>query len=413
MYSCKVIIDKKEYIGDYEIIDNNLFLDIYNYVINDDSHDNKIKYRAIQIIDLRNKKFFYSPLFMAVKEYFGIQSYVGFKADFYISTSKIEKINNFNEYLVIKSIKFYHPLFNQFFNSSMLKEINEKNMITFLFTYKNSETREIKIDKNNIEKIVFGSTCGNFTYKRNEQFLNIEINNYVEIFLIKGITYDDLYKYIKELNVIVNAYFPENLPFYKTSISTVDGLEYILTNKLLGNEKSFSGPYYNFHKIDFIKFIEEMYKKISYRTIEDKNFFLPFDINNKHKSIEDEFIYYYRFIDFYIGKLSEIEGKLEPKNYKRINRFIDENLYLFDFQDKNKINELKNEIVSLRNHYLHEGYYLKNGEFEVKIKPPYMKKLDYIWLYNVTKAFKRGVFKILYCNILGFEINEKIFMLCI
>ena len=83
---------------------------------------------------------------------------------------------------------------------------------------------------------------------------------------------------------------------------------------------------------------------------------------------------------------------------------------LFDPQDITNIENLKNELNSLRNHYVHEGYYLPNGKFKVKRNREFLyeKTMDYQWLYRVTKALKLGSYKILYTKVLGVEINDKI-----
>ena len=69
---------------------------------------------------------------------------------------------------------------------------------------------------------------------------------------------------------------------------------------------------------------------------------------------------------------------------------------------------LKNELNSLRNHYVHEGYYLPNNQFSVTMKRQhlYYKTMDYNWLFKIVKIFKYGAYRILYMNVLNLEIDE-------
>lgn len=97
----------------------------------------------------------------------------------------------------------------------------------------------------------------------------------------------------------------------------------------------------------------------------------------------------------------------DVNNYDRLSAFVDENLSFFDSQDISNIDDFKNELNSLRNHYVHEGYYLPNNKFKVtkKKKFKYYKTMDYNWLYRVTQALKLGVYKILYEDVLKLDID--------
>ena len=111
-----------------------------------------------------------------------------------------------------------------------------------------------------------------------------------------------------------------------------------------------------------------------------------------------------------MGDFLKKETGRNPNNFDRISLFVDDYLRMFDSQDIEEPNNLKNELNSLRNHYVHEGYYLPNDEFEVtqKKKLLYMKKMDYKWLYRVTEALKLGVYHILYTKVLQVDIDEQI-----
>ena len=114
-------------------------------------------------------------------------------------------------------------------------------------------------------------------------------------------------------------------------------------------------------------------------------------------------------LDLYMGDyLKQKTGKVSS-NFDRLSNFVDENLKLFDSNDTMNIDNFKNELNSLRNQYVHEGYYLPNNQFAVNGKGKvflYHKTMDYNWLLRIVKVFKFGVYKILYTKVLDLEIDE-------
>ena len=87
---------------------------------------------------------------------------------------------------------------------------------------------------------------------------------------------------------------------------------------------------------------------------------------------------------------------------KENGRFVKRHLKEIHFVDKIvgsavNIDNFKNELNSLRNQYVHEGYYLPNNQFAVNGKGKvflYHKTMDYNWLLRIVKVFKFGVYKI-------------------
>ena len=88
---------------------------------------------------------------------------------------------------------------------------------------------------------------------------------------------------------------------------------------------------------------------------------------------------------------------------------LDEFSYLFDGRERKDLVQLKNEINSLRGHYVHEGYYFNDNKFKVTRddKSTYEKEIDYDWLYRITRALKLSAYIILYKEVLGLDVNES------
>lgn len=111
-----------------------------------------------------------------------------------------------------------------------------------------------------------------------------------------------------------------------------------------------------------------------------------------------------------MGEYLKQQNANEPNNYERLSKFVDENIQFFDDSDTANIDNFKNELNSLSNQYVHEGYYLPNNQFKVKGKNRqvlYCKTMDYNWLYRIVQAFKLGSYKILYTKILNLDIDEN------
>ena len=409
MNSCNVFINEKEYDGQYEVENGKVNLEIYNFSsgLDEDEVGSFITYKEIIIHDYRNKQFIYSPAFHYCGVTYSLTQYETFQTDFYLHTTKFENIENFKTESRIKSITFYHPLFIKYFSNPCLSFKHNGDILESKLNTK-SDVRVVEVKHNNIERIEFG---GAYSYKcgKDGQELHIETENYIQLFFTDYIELEDVLNYINELDVFINAYAPIGLRSFKTFIKMDNDKQFRLTHKLLGKEEYHKPIVRPVVKMKIFDFMEKMYKDINYRVSENKNKFLPLDFK-KPTSLEDQFIYYFRYIDLFMGEhLMKKTGK-EPSNFDRISNFVNDYLRFFEDEDKKEPENLKNELNSLRNHYVHEGYYLPNDEFRVtrQKKLLYMKKMDYKWLYRVTKALKLGVYHILYKEVLQVEIDENI-----
>lgn len=409
MTHCSVFIDSQEYDGEYLIEDGKAKVDIYNYSSGTSVKNGEcVKYKEIEIYDLRNKIYIYSPTFYQTAISWSLAQYETFKADFYFQTSAQDNFGGLNETIKFKTITFYHPMLIHYFTNPCLLVKSSTSEINCTLNLK-SNTQEILIQKNNVEKIIFGGVY-KYSLKDENRVLNIETENYAEIILSTPIKYEDLLGYINEFDVFANAYFPIGKRSYKTFVNTIDDKKYILNHKLLGDDTKYSKATHKLTNLSFFDFIKKMYINIDYRIAENKNKYVLLDFK-KPTSLEDQYTYYFRYIDLFMGEYLKRKTSKEPSNYDRISTFVDEYTSCFDTQDIGDLKELKQELNSLRNHYVHEGYYLPEGQFKVtgrRRELLYMKTMDYKWLFRITQALKKGAYKILYNQILDVEINENV-----
>lgn len=410
MALCDVLIENDSdcYIGDYVEEKNTLNIDIHNYSHFDSGIElnNEIIYKSIIVKDYKNKFFAYSPIFYNTGNTYSLISYESYKTDFYFSTSNIENTSEFNKDIKIKAITFYHPMLIHYFSNPCLCIEATNDYFQYKVKRTGIDKKEIHINKNNISKIVL-SGISSLRDKNRHQNIDIKTENFVKLYLINEIGCEEVLEYIHEMDIYLNAYFPIGLKSYETYITTNNDKQLKLTHKLLGENKYYNKIHQDFIKNSFFEFIEKMYLNADYRITTNKNKFLPLEFKIP-TSLEDKFLFYFRYIDMYIGDKLSKQGKTNSSNFERLDYFIENNKDLFNTADLSNIN-FKNEINSLRNHYIHEGYYLPNNKFQVKAKKKFLyeKDMDYNWLYYITESFKFGVYKLMYKEVLGLEINES------
>ena len=407
MSKCTVYtIDKSSsFEGEYTFDDNQLEITIYNYSSNSFLSDNStVEYKEFIIEDLKNKIFMYSPVFYNNGTTFALTYYEVFRTNFYFKTESYQNSDEFIADMSIRAIRFFHPLLIHNFTNPCLHIDKNENTINCKLNTK-SKTKTIPIQNNNVETLVFGGVY-NYSLKNYRQSLSIETENYVEIVLSDTISYDDLLSYVNEFDVFISIYSPTKLRTYETQVRSGSGKLLTVVHKLLGKEKYYNKPVHQPVKLGFFEYIEKAYKTFEYRLADDKNKYLPLEFK-KPTSLEDQYTYYFRYIDMYMGERLKSSTQTDVNNYDRLSAFVDENLSFFDSQDISNIDDLKNELNSLRNHYVHEGYYLPNNQFRVteKKKFKYNKTMDYKWLYRITQTLKLGVYKILYEEVLKLDID--------
>ena len=147
-------------------------------------------------------------------------------------------------------------------------------------------------------------------------------------------------------------------------------------------------------------YLSRCYMKLPIRNSNNANRNIIHVIFNKPRNIEDSFLLFYRFVECYYKR----------KNY-RTNYLIkslteSKNIYLEYFRDEELENVIQ-EIICLRNHYIHSGYYIHRGQLPIKFKDDksknYSAKADINWIYKRTKMLYYVTIDILYKQILNYD----------
>lgn len=159
---------------------------------------------------------------------------------------------------------------------------------------------------------------------------------------------------------------------------------------------------------DMLQFFKKCYELIPYRNSKSEIRNIPYIVLNTYRGLEDNFLMFFRFIECYYKK-QNIKGIVTnfikysiEHNYKK-NAKISED----------KLEKISQEIVSLRNHYVHSGYYIKNESLKITFKDidettPNPKNytannVDINWIYERTKILYEIVLDILFSNMLGYK----------
>ena len=274
MTKCDVYFegDEKRYEGQYELDDDTLEVEVFNHSFSKEDYvpiGSDVNYRGIAIVDLRNKKFLFSPVFYNEGFTIALTQFEKFKTKFYLSTNTVGDVEGYSNDMMVSALEMYNPVLIQCFQNQSLVITNNREEANYKII-KNKEPVKLEIKENNIEYIEFGDSVEYYN-KNNNQTLSIETENYSKIYFSEPVKCEDILEYIKEFDVIIDAYCLTGLRSYKTYICTPENKKYKVVHKLLGSEKYYKKAVYNPIKCAFFDYVQKMYKEINYRRTENRN----------------------------------------------------------------------------------------------------------------------------------------------
>lgn len=303
----------------------------------------------------------------------------------------------------IKKIRIYSNMINEFIGyPSLYKEKKEKEYVIKL--KKDTEKQTININKNNIKSLIISDDwTSEHNYKNNQ--INIKLNGYVEIEVDQYINYQEVYNYVNELIIYLQLLKPCKFNINKIMVQV--------------NEK-YSGLSLPIKEIDYkdsnidssvnddiTNFLLNCYNSIPYRNSKSEIRNIPYIVLKTSRNLEDNFLMFYRFIECYYKQQSIKNIKTTFIEFSIRNNYKD-----IDKIDEEKIESLIYEIISLRNHYVHEGYYIKDKKLYIAF-PKINKKtnpknyiaenIDVDWIYEKTKILYKIVVDIIFRNMLNYD----------
>ena len=159
--------------------------------------------------------------------------------------------------------------------------------------------------------------------------------------------------------------------------------------------------------VGLLEFLSNCYNKIPYRKSKTEIRNIPYIVINASRNIEDNFLMFYRFIECYYKKqnIPNIRKRFVSysirKNYASAINWTDE-----------QIENYSQEIICLRNHYVHSGYFIKNSSLKISFgkidgkknsKDYTVSNLDISWIYERTKILYRSTLDIIFREMLGYD----------
>ncbi len=327
-----------------------------------------------------------------------------FTTRYYYKHGNYEKLCDIYNSENIKKIRVYSKMINELIGyPSVSREENGNEYIIRL--KKDAVKQKIEINKDNIKYIEVSDDWKSEINRKNNK-IDISLNGYIEVNLTKNIVYEEVYEYVNELIMFLQLLRPCKFRIDKIVVE-INKTFFELCIPM--NEIKYTSSHVdNSVKEDLMQFLFKCYTRIPYRNSKNEVRNIPYIILNTSRNIEDNFLMFYRFIECYY-KQQKIKGIK--------NSFI---RYSIEKNYKNKdnienIENLEREIISLRNHYVHNGYYISNKKLYVSF-PKIGKKanpknyraenVDVDWIYERTKILYRIVIDIIFKNMLQYNNYE-------
>ena len=391
---------------------------VVNYDINDElpetngvrtfTSNTKFNKRDILIIDHQTKM-----NYLLKQAYYSGHSEIyatpdcGIKTRFFSRTyfydKDYEKLCNITNKNNISEIRVYSDVINDIIgHPSICKEKNDDMYIIKL--KKKPEKKIVNINKNNIKHLTISDDwISEYSHKNNE--INIKLSGYIEIDTKNNIDYTDVYSYLNELIIYFQLLKPNKFKIDKIMVK-VDKQYRGLFIPI--RELNYKNSYIDNSVKDSLEdFLFNCYNSIPYRNSKNEIRNIPYIILYTSRNLEDNFLMFYRFIECYYKKQSIENIKKTFIEYSIKNNYK-ENMKLNDEEFEN----LVYEIISLRNHYVHEGYYIKDKKLyisfpKVEDKPNpknyIAKDVDAKWIYERTNILYKIVIDIIFNNMLNYK----------
>ena len=402
---------KRGYPCEYEVVDEKIIIKV-DYDIGDEIEEINgvrawpasptFKQRDLLVVDGNEKK----SLLIKNASYSGMNSRFGslddisitsFMAYEWFESADLQRLLQlYDESLKVKSIKIYSETISEYYKHprvTMNKKADELN----IHLSKEKKTESVSINHNNIDCLLMGDDW-NCVSKLSS--MAIEMDGYIEILLKTEVDYTEVYKYIYELMIFMQLYYPAKFKVSKVKLNISDN-EYRFVTKVLKSIQ-YTDKNINYSvKEKMLLFLKRCYTKIPYRDIQGDVRNIPYVIMNSYRNIEDNFLMFYRFIEFRYKR---------KKHYDEQEDYVKEAIYEhYKCGDlcEDWVQAQSKEIVCLRNHYAHEGYYIHNSVLKINYKRRadcnYEVIADFEWLYKKTKILYLMVIDIIFTEMLGFQ----------
>lgn len=404
---------QKKFICEYEQNENGIEVIIDYKIIDEIPSVNGVKKignctkfaeRDILIVDYTNQKnlLLKNASCCGHSEVFGTPdggSKTRFYSDCYFIHDDYDEMRELPRTPKVKKIKIFSNVINDFIGRPSLSTIESDEELIIRLKRK-SHPKQVAIKSKNIKNIIIDNF---WTSNPKEYNVDIKLNGYIELELKQRVNYDKVYEFIYELIIFMQLFCPDKMNIDKIYVMVNDKYyELFLPLKKFDYEnKSVKTSV----KDDIFVFLEKCYSSIPYRDCKAEIRNIPYIVLNTSRGLEDNFLMFYRFIECYYKKQNIVNNFISysiANNYKKSHKM-----------SADDIENISQQIVSLRNRYVHSGYYIKNNSLKITFKnidknTPNPKnytenKADIDWVYKKTKILYDIVINIIFENMLGYK----------
>lgn len=170
----------------------------------------------------------------------------------------------------VKKIRIFSNVINSFIGFPSLNIIESDKELTISLK-RESQTKQIELNRMNIKNIIIGDSW-NSKHSFKEYNINIKLNGYIEIELMRSVNYDKVYEFVYELIIFIQLLYPNKMNISKIHVMVNDKYyELFFPLKILKYEDKYIEASV---KDDILVFLEKCYNSIPYRNskTEDKKY---------------------------------------------------------------------------------------------------------------------------------------------
>jgi len=330
-----------KYTCDYEIKEGVLEVEV-NYNIMDEvpvingmrklGTDTEFKTKDILIVDYHLKRNILAKnaWFAGTSGVWGTPdggSVAKYRANLYFEHSDSEKLANLPQTPKAKKIKIFSKAILDWIGMPSLEHKKTNSYVSYKLS-KEYEGASIEINKNYIKQITVSDSWDTLR-KTREKSISIDFMGYLELELTKKVDYISLPQFVNEIQVFMQLYCPDRFIIEKIHVM-IDDIYYVFNMPLL--EIKNNGKYMERTvDEDVLPFLKKCYAQIPYRNSKTEIRNIPYIVLKTHRSIEDSFLMFYRFVECYYKKA-------EPKDKKKFLSFGFLNHYIIKHMGIEKVN---------------------------------------------------------------------------
>jgi len=364
--------------------------------------------RDILIVDYKNKK----NILLKCAYYAGHNSVYGtpdggditkFQSYVFFEHAELEKISLLPETPKVSKIKIYSKAISDLIGYPSLTLKRSDSEYAVILSREDC-SQSVDINTNNVKKI---TVADDWNSSRSSKLHNmtIDFSGYIEIELARRVNYDVVSDFINELKIFMQLYYPNKFSVDRICVKVGDIYYQLVLPQLdLEYKEKYVGKTVDEQLLDFL---EKCYVTIPYRNSKTEIRNIPYIVMKTSRSIEDNFLMFYRFIECYYKKqqISNIRKTFVTHSIKE-HYTIKHNL------TDEEVEKYAQEIICLRNHYVHSGYYIKNSCLRISFDKINRKKnpkdytvnnADVRWIYERTRILYKIAIDIIFNNILGYQ----------